>query len=186
MEGIYCAERENLPDEVIGVFELLIKKVLDLDHTRGIVMGATSDIDNTVNECLVAIHDKLDGTGQAAMVKHALEFIEKRIASLTKKAGELKADGSMASLFEAHMVFTAYDRLHVLSRALKQKEFDEQVDARKSVHAYMEKVVPDRNILGHGGPSPEGKPTAVVDASGKQISLDETRDLRRAYIILAL
>ena len=84
------------------------------------------------------------------------------------------------------MVFTAYDRLHVLSRALKQKEFDEQVDARKSVHAYMEKVVPDRNILGHQVLSPEGKPTAVVDASGKQISLDETRDLRKLILSLAL
>ena len=42
LEGVYCASRVELVDEVLGVFDSLVKKVLDLDHTRGIVMGATS------------------------------------------------------------------------------------------------------------------------------------------------
>jgi hypothetical protein len=59
LEGIYCATRPVLVDEVLGVFESLVKKVLDLDHTRGIVMGATSDIDQMVVESVDAVHGKL-------------------------------------------------------------------------------------------------------------------------------
>src|SRR5580698_10169634 len=36
LEGVYCTSREGLVEEVLGVFESLVKKVLDLDHTRGI------------------------------------------------------------------------------------------------------------------------------------------------------
>jgi hypothetical protein len=78
-EGVYCASREELVSEVLGVFESLVKKVLDLDHTRGIVMGATSDIDHMVNECLVAIHLQLDDTGKATMLKYAIGYIDTRI-----------------------------------------------------------------------------------------------------------
>ena len=58
----------------MGVFDFLVKKVLDLDHTRGIVMGATSDIDFIVNECLVMI-EKIDVAGKDAMLKEASSYI---------------------------------------------------------------------------------------------------------------
>src|SRR5262249_33615319 len=35
LEGVYCSDRDGLIMEVIGVFESLVKKVLDIDHTRG-------------------------------------------------------------------------------------------------------------------------------------------------------
>ncbi len=59
VEGIYCATRAQLVQEVLGVFQSLVKKVLDLDHSRGIVMGATSDIDRLVLEFVEIIHGKV-------------------------------------------------------------------------------------------------------------------------------
>jgi hypothetical protein len=182
LEGIYCATREDLVEEVIGVFDSLVKKVLDLDHTRGIVMGATSDIDHMVNECLVAIHDKLDEKGQQAMLKAALERIDERISDLTKRAAVLQDSTTMAALFEAHLIFTANDRLRILSRVLKYEIFKDHVAARKAVIAYMQDVVPERNGLGHLVYVPEGKPRAVTTIEGKEISLDETRELRRTIL----
>lgn len=41
VQGVFCSTREDLADTVDGVFEALVKKVLDIDHARGIVMGAT-------------------------------------------------------------------------------------------------------------------------------------------------
>jgi hypothetical protein len=182
LEGIYCATREDLVEEVIGVFDSLVKKVLDLDHTRGIVMGATSDIDHMVNECLVAIHDKLDEKGQQAMLKAALQRIDERISDLTKRATVLKDSTTMAALFEAHLIFTANDRLRILSRVLKYEIFKDHVAARKAAIAYMQDVVPERNGLGHLVYVPEGKPRAVTTMEGKEISLDETRELRRTIL----
>lgn len=184
LEGVYCASREQLVDEVMGVFESLVKKVLDLDHTRGIVMGATSDIDHIVNECLVAVHGRLDGEGQAKMLKEALGYVQARIVDITKKAKELEGATTLAAFFEAHMIFTANDRLRVLGGLLKGAAFSAHKGYRPAIVAYQQQVVPDRNRLGHMVLVPKGKPLVVTDSQGKHVTLDETRELRRLILDL--
>lgn len=184
LEGVYCSDRDGLLEEVIGVFESLVKKVLDLDHTRGIVMGATSDIDDMVNQCLIAIHGKLDEAEQQAFVVEAIGLVETRISALSGNLAALRTDSSVVSLLDAHFLFTAHDRLRTLARTLKHELFNGHATARKAVISYMEKVVPERNILGHQILTPQGKPTAVVNASGKQITLDELRYLRCTILAL--
>lgn len=182
IEGVYCASREELVEEVLGVFESLVKKVLDLDHTRGIVMGATSDIDNMVNECLVVVHAKLDQPGKNAMIKDALGYIEKRITESTKIAAGLQGATTVTELFQAHMILTANDRLRMLGGALKEKAFEAHKAYRQAVVTYQQKVVPGRNDLGHLVLVPEGKPQAVVNIAGEQVSLKEMRDLRKLIL----
>jgi len=184
LEGIYCAVRDELVDEVLGVFESLVKKVLDLDHTRGIVMGATSDIDSMVNECLVAIHLQLDAPGKEAMLKDALNYVERRMKTLAEAAAALQSAATISEMFEAHMILTAYDRLRLLGGALKAKGLEAHKEYRKSVVEYQQRVVPGRNILGHAVLVPEGKPVAITDSKGKPITLQETRDLRRLILRL--
>jgi uncharacterized protein YerC len=184
IEGVYCASREGLVDEVFGVFESLVKKVLDLDHTRGIVMGATSDIDNMVKECLIVIHGKLDEAGQQTMLKEALKQIADSIKELTKKADKLQNATTLPTVLEAHRIFTAFDRLKMLRNVLKDEMLKSHAGARTAVITYMDKVVPERNSLGHLVLIPEGKPQAVTNAEGKQISLAEARDLRRRILSL--
>jgi hypothetical protein len=184
VEGIYCASREQLVDEVLGVFESLVKKVLDLDHARGIVMGATSDIDYIVNECLLVVHGKFDQGGKDTMLKEGLGYIQKRIAELTETARKLEGATTLAEFFEAHMILTANDRLRMLAGALKAAAFVAHKGYRPHIVAYQQKVVPDRNILGHMVLVPEGKPTSVTDSKGKAMSVQETRELRRLILDL--
>jgi hypothetical protein len=184
VEGVYCVSREELVEEVLGVFESLVKKVLDLDHTRGIVMGATSDIDYMVNECLLAVHGILDVASRQEMLKEAVELIDKRFKDLTKRAEALRNMTTMEALFDAHLIFTANDRLRILSRYLKANSFSAHAGYRPTVLKYMEEVVPGRNDLGHLVLVPEGKPQAVANIEGKQISLAETRRLRQLILEL--
>lgn len=183
IEGVFCAaSREDLVEEVMGVFESLVKKVLDLDHARGIVMGATSDIDFMVNQCLAAIHDQLDDPGKEAMLKEVLGRIDDRIKDLVERAKKLQAAASIAEVFEAHMVFTANDRLRILSRMLKVQQFKAHGEARATVITYLDNVVPDRNDLAHLILVPEGRPQAVMTLQGKTVTLEETRTLRRQIL----
>ena len=182
LEGIYCATRENLVDEVLGVFESLVKKVLDLDHTRGIVMGATSDIDNMVNQCLIAIHGQYDEAGQAAMLAEALGYVDRRLADFTEGAAKIKQAMSMAELFKEHLILTANDRLRILAAALKAKSLQAHKEYRRSVVEYQQRVIPNRNILGHLVLTPEGKPLAAVDGAGKQMTVAQTRELRQLML----
>jgi hypothetical protein len=186
VEGIYCASREQLVEEVFGVFESLVKKVLDLDHARGIVMGATSDIDYIVNECLIVVHGKLDQGGKDTMLKDGLGYIQKRIAELAETAKKLEGAKTLGEFFEAHMILTANDRLRMLAGALKAAAFSAHKGYRPHIVTYQQKVVPDRNILGHMVLVPEGKPQSVTDSKGKPMSVKETRELRRLILDLRL
>jgi CheY-like chemotaxis protein len=184
IEGVFFASRGELVDEVIGVFESLVKKVLDLDHTRGIVMGATSDIDQMLTGCLVAIHDKLDEADQKEMIEEALRYIEKKLAEWTKEAAKLRKKGTIAAMLKANAIFSANDRLRVLIGALKQEKFKNHAPSVELLVTYMEEVVPRRNHLGHLVLAPEGRPRAIADieTEGKEVSLDEMRDLRKRIL----
>lgn len=182
LEGIYCATREELVDEVLGVFESLVKKVLDLDHTRGIVMGATSDIDHMIHSCLLHIEARLDDTRKKTLVDQAIKRVQERVKDIAKQGERLGAATNVATILEAHMIFGANDRLRMLRRLLEDDATHAQsVDTIKS---YMDNVVPDRNVLGHMILAPEGRPQAVVNTEGKQISLDDMRTLRKTILSL--
>lgn len=178
LEGVYCCTRPNLVDEVEGVFDSLIKKVLDLDHTRGIVMGATSDVDHMVNECLGTIHSSLKEEGKKQFIAAALAAVDKKLKELMKLGEKLKAETDITAFYKAHMLFTSMERLKLLKLALKAGGSHENPGAHASVVKYMDEVVPERNNLGHVVLVPEGKPILVVNAEGKQVNLDDMRALR--------
>jgi hypothetical protein len=182
LEGIYCASREGLIEEVLGVFESLVKKVLDLDHTRGIVMGATSDIDHLVNTCLALAHTKLDEEGKGKFIEEALQRISDKVKNVTKQGDKIRKDPSVEALFKAHMLFTSDDRLRMLATILEMEAFGAHSGAKVTIKSYREDVIPDRNVLGHMVLAPEGKPQAVETTEGKQVSLDEMRNLRKLIL----
>lgn len=182
LEGIYCASREGLVEEVVGVFESLVKKVLDLDHTRGIVMGATSDIDHMIHSCLLHIEAKLDDAGKRALIDQAIRRVQERVKDIDKQGKKLGSASNIAMILEAHMIFGAKDRLRMLRSLLEDDANHSQ--AIKTINSYMDKVVPNRNVLGHMVLAPKGRPQAVVNIEGEQISLDEMRALRKTILRL--
>lgn len=184
LEGIYCVSREDLIGEVVGVFDSLIKKVLDLDHTRGIVMGATSDIDHMVNTCLTLAHDKLDDEGKAKFIKEALTRAADQVQKVTKLGEKLQAAPSVEALFKAHMLFTSDHRLRLLASVLGMDEFAAHSARAATVKSYRDGVVGNRNNLGHIVLVPQGKPSSVVDEAGAIVNIVQMRELRKLILSL--
>jgi hypothetical protein len=182
LEGVYCVARQDLVDEVIGVFESLVKKVLDLDHTRGIVMGATSDIDHMVSECLSAIYAMADEPGKKELLVQAQEFIEEELKALTVLAAKMRAASHFDELHEAHVVFTANDRLRILARSMKTNLLEPHKEYRGSVTDYLEQVVPKRNTLGHVTRVERDGKYVLIDRKGNVFDLETTRGLRRLIL----
>lgn len=184
LEGVYCASREGLVDEVVGVFDSLIKKVLDLDHTRGIVMGATSDIDHMVNSCLTLAHGKLDDAGKAEFIKDALRRVTDKVKNIAKQGEKLQASPSVEALFKAHMLFTSDDRLRMLASILGMEAFTAHSASVTTVQSYRDGVVHDRNTLGHAVLVPQGKPSSVIDDAGNVVDIARMRELRKLILSL--
>lgn len=184
LEGVYCASRENLVDEIIGVFESLIKKVLDLDHTRGIVMGATCDIDHIVNRCLTLAHDKLDDEKKNSFISEAKNRVNQQLQNIQKQGNNLKTNMSVETLIESHMLFTSDHRLRLLQSILEE-DF-EQCNGAEIIASYRKDVIPKRNKLGHMVLNPQGKPKAVFDSTNKdnEVNIVQMRELRKLILNL--
>ena len=180
LEGIYCANREDLIYEVLGVFDKQVKKVLDLDHTRGIVMGATSDIENMIRSCLLHIEAKLDDAGKRELVDKAIKRVQKKVKDIGKQGEKLSAATDLTTILDAYNIFVANDCLRMLIRLLEADP--DHSDSVDTITAYMKDVAPDRNVLGHMVLTPEGRPQAVVSNDGKQISLNDMRALRKTIL----
>lgn len=184
LEGVFCASRDGLVDEVVGVFDSLIKKVLDLDHTRGIVMGATSDIDHMINTCLTLAHGKLDEGGKAKFIEEAMRRVMEQVDNVTRQGEKLKTSPSVEALFKAHMLFTSDHRLRMLASVLGMDEFAAHSAAAVTINSYREGVVKGRNNLGHAILVPQGKPDSVVDDAGKVVDITQMRELRKLILSL--
>lgn len=185
LDGVYFASRNDLITEVMGVFNSLVKKALDLDHIRGIVMGATSDIDQLVREALEAAHDRSTPEGQKAILDEMLELLDEKLPNLQKRIEKLKANPAVKAIISEHFTFSANDGLRILSRVLASNEFENQNGFVGPLKQYMTKVVPKRNILGHKVLSPEGKPIGLAGESvAEVISFEEMKDLRKILLEL--
>jgi CheY-like chemotaxis protein len=45
IDGVHCCTRTHLSEQTLGIIKTQMRKVLDLNHMRGIVMATTSDLD---------------------------------------------------------------------------------------------------------------------------------------------
>lgn len=177
LEGVYFVHRNDLVDEVTNLFKSVVKKVLDLDHTRGIVMGATSDVDQMARECLQFAHDLLDEPGRNGVLQEMIAILDDKVPNLEKRVTRLKAAPTVADILGAHLTFTANDGLRVLTRVLEHDSLKAHAAHGENIKLYMDKVVPKRNILGHKVLCPEGKP-GIAGMPGETISLEDLRALR--------
>ena len=182
IEGVYCTSREELIDEVVAIFESLIRKVLDLDHTRGIVMGATCDIDHTVNQCLLAIYEQLDGKGQQALIAEALKRMQEKLKQWTKQIAKIEANATIAAVMEAHVHFTSNDRLRMLKGLVEDAAFEKYAGTADVLGKYIQSVVPERNTMAHVRPALKGKVRTVTNAAGDELGAQELRELRRLIL----
>ncbi|NTV46299.1 MAG: hypothetical protein HGB11_07205 [Chlorobiales bacterium] len=181
VQGVYCSTRDDLPDTVVGAFEALVKKVLDIDHSRGIVMGATSDIDQYVNECLIAVFDgsseEIQKTTLAVLKKH---LTEKR-KSFDKEATLIEAVKHVDELFKMHNVYTSNDRLRLLKNAIKINGI--HADKAEVIQRYLTDTVPRRNLLAHVRVEVNGFSRKLIDGSGNELTNKDMKSLRQELLM---
>lgn len=176
VHGIYCSTREELPDTSIGVFEALVKKVVDIDHSRGIVMGTTSDIDHFVMDALADAFDKSTPEVRGNALARVKDDIEKIRVKFEKSLAVIAAAQHPSDLFEEHAVYTSVDRLHLLRRILKENP-ELQVDDAALV-GYAQNAMPKRNILAHVRVEVDGFTRRLVDRKGVEHTSDHMKKLR--------
>lgn len=150
IDGIFSVSREHLTDRVNGIIQGQLRRMLDLNHMRGLVMAATSDLDMAMVECLEVVQQILHpGNGAAAFA----EAIAQRVSEgLRRKANEIDGLGRKKQLAKLlrEPSFGAYLRWEVLKEEVvkladkvSERQFIDHLDK------YNTDVIGPRNDFAH-------------------------------------
>jgi CheY-like chemotaxis protein len=176
LQGIFCSTRDDLPETVEGVFEALVKKVVDIDHSRGIVMGATSDIDYFVNDALLSLFNACEEQEQQQVISLVTLRMKEIRERFDLSATEVEAIKTVADLLDKHHIYTSVDRIQLLRKALGLKSLHPK--ECKALGRYANDVAPKRNDLAHVRVQKEGFSRKLLDRKGKEFTREEMRALR--------
>jgi DNA-binding NarL/FixJ family response regulator len=158
VDGVFCSNRADVVQEIEELVETTMRKVLDLNHVRGIIMAGTSDIDQDVKDCLLALQvarysDKAAGSFVAkieAEVRHEREMHAEQFEGFVRNQRVDKAID--------HAAFSSSLRLKLLKEELAAlPDLSEAQRARlESLGRYDDEVIRPRNVLAHKKPTKEG------------------------------
>jgi hypothetical protein len=184
IQGVFCSMRDDLHDTVLGVFETLMKKVLDIDHSRGIVMGATSDIDQYVNECLVASFDAGDEQLRAAAMQILAKHLKEKSKSFSKELELLEKIEHVAELQPYHGTYTSNDRLRLLKNLIEKSGAN--MDMLPLIDDYLNNTVRKRNDLAHVKVKINGFSRTLYDRTGEVLTGEKMKGLRQELLAMQL
>jgi hypothetical protein len=173
VDGIFCSSRNELSEKGYSIFENLVKKVLDIDHTRGIIMGATADIDVVMKDCIRKIHSKC---GLQCTCTHKIQSkicVEKEI--LCKKSDIALGYTDFSSILDDDFVWSSYLLVDLLIDLLDKNTFSIERDL---LIKYKHDILPKRNQLAHVRLKPDGGAVFFEDSPGSVINEGLMRDLR--------
>jgi hypothetical protein len=176
VDGVHVSSREGLTDYAVGIFEILVKKVIDIEHSRGIVMGATSEIDHVINDCLVAFFDKCKKEDQAKILTEVTSRISKIKQRYDAELAELAAIKHVSELKSMHAVYTSADRLKLLRSVFEVLKI--HADKKPMLVGYAEKVMPRRNDLAHVRVHVSGFARKLLDRNSVELTAEDMRLLR--------
>lgn len=150
IDGVFCVNREHITDRVNGIIQGQLRRMLDLNHMRGLIMAATSDLDMAMVECLEVVQQVLHpGEGSAAFA----EMIANRVSQgLRRKANEIDEFGKKGKLAKLlrEPSFGAFLRWEVLKEEVAK--LSDKVSERQFIEhleKYNTEVISPRNDFAH-------------------------------------
>jgi hypothetical protein len=94
LEGIYFGPKDNdsLIRKITDVFDLTVRKILDVNNMRGFVMAGVAELDLLLEEIITLKHEKLPLNDQVALRRKMVEKILPEPRFLSVLAHELPED----------------------------------------------------------------------------------------------
>ena len=180
-QGVYLSTRTDIPDTAGRVFDTLIKKVLDIDHARGIVMGISSDIDYFVDECLIAVFESSSENIRSGALTIVQKHMKEKRKKFSKDADSIEAITHISELLKKRSVYTSVDRLRLL-RGILSENVNHTANC-KAIKEYEFQTIPERNKLAHIRAQPgKGFSRKLFNLQGEELTRDKVKTLRLALL----
>jgi DNA-binding NarL/FixJ family response regulator len=149
IDGVYSFHRTNLTERTVGLVRAQLRRMLDLNHMRGIVMAATSDLDQAMIRCLEVVQAVVDPNGARQFAASIGEKVAKSLRDKAADIEKLARNGRLEKLLR-EPAFGAALRLTVLQTEVKKiADRIEEVHLIDALGRYDTEVIRPRNDFAH-------------------------------------
>lgn len=195
LEGVFFSTRDAdaLRRKISDVFDLTVRKVVDVNNMRGIVMAGVADLDHRLIDLLHAIHDKAEAEKKSLHDKKVFQRLIPEVKGIKKLVsdeehadiealkGALKNIAKLAPKDFKQLIslreFDSYKKVEVASSLCSD---DIGLAPSKEKLSEIKRLLKWRNALAHQRPTinkqgaelfepDEGTPEAFDDACTKEL-----------------
>ena len=156
IDGIFCVQRFTLQNEAYNIIYNRIKKTLDLNHMRGIVMEVVSDFDEEIINILTKLHDRIECMEEKSKTYTYIQTkIESSNSSNLKQIQKIiqNTGGCNFQNLIEHRACGSSIKSQILKNFLEKlvEEFNIS-NILEIIKSYDEQVIQPRNSLAHAKP----------------------------------
>ncbi|MGJ7605278.1 hypothetical protein ACSFA7_13140 [Variovorax sp. LT1R20] len=166
LEGIYIANKDTILERILKVGQQTLRKVLDLENMRGIVMAEVGDLDLLLNKILAAAIRELPPEGQADVFKRFYEASNEHHAKHKTSLEEFNNSPTielLLSLCDSDKRWQNYNRAKKHHGVLKKAMPGD----------YVAEILRPRNFLAHGVPNHAEDGSCVFEYQGKEYTFSD-------------
>ena len=164
LDGVYCRPRDGITQEVLPIIDSTIRKILDLENSRGLAMAELGELDLVMNEIIITVHGSSQER-QAFIRGKMKERLQGQVKSLSK--GLEKIDTLPIEELVEHL--DSYKRLNTMVSICKELGFTSH---QERLNDFDKKVIFPRDCLGHGIPE-ETETGCIFRHRGNEYVYDE-------------
>lgn len=187
LEGIYVANKNVIIEKILKVGQQSLRKVLDVENMRGIVMAEVGDLDHLLESIVSAAIDGLEQSQRDDVFARFHKHSEESHGKHGERLGEFKAAPTveaLLSLCDSNKRWQNFNRAKGHHPKLKGIELGN----------YVEEILNPRNFLAHGVPERKPDGTEVFNYQGKIYEFSEAKgvalrkriiDYKKAFIAIS-
>lgn len=172
LEGVFVSGRTGVLTKIENVAEQSVRKILDLENVRGIVMAEVGNIDLKLESIL---HVAIGGLSEVEQDKIFTKYIERIVGQAESNIEKVKGIGERS--LEGLLMHCDSNKRWSLFRSVSKKH--PSIDLGE-FGDYAEEVLGPRNYLAHGRPEKQGDGSFLFKHNGNDYAFDEvvSADLR--------
>ncbi|NOK59232.1 MAG: hypothetical protein GFH27_549283n307 [Chloroflexi bacterium AL-W] len=177
LEGIFVSSRQDVLTKIESVGKQAVRKVLDLENMRGIVMAEVGVLDMLLDTIIILGIKSLPEEQRSSIFKafhkktnEQIQFQANKLATFIKNPDT----DSMIELCDSNKRWENFRRLKKIHNHL----------SGDNIGNYVEDILAPRNFLAHGKPESLGDEGYLFNYQGKQFSFNSevSLDLRQTIL----
>jgi hypothetical protein len=167
LEGIFVSNKDGINQKLIRVARQSMRKVLDLENMRGIVMAEVGDLDALLENIFISA---MNGLGIDQQEKVFASFHENTSEQVKTRSDSIAAFKENPSIEQLLSLCDSDKRWQNFKRVKKQHAVLKVHDVKAS---YQEDILWPRNCLAHGIPERKDDGSLIFRQGGKQLVFND-------------